>query len=114
MGDQQFIFKRVGMVPVDRQALLRRERAEVAVIRILLQQRDLLGADRRDDRVGHGGFARPATARDADDQWFHPDAAVPSLYPPNPSLPGATAARLAATDGTRSAGPAPRSGWATI
>jgi hypothetical protein len=57
------------MVVVERRTLLETEIAPVAVIAIVLEYRDLLGAKAVDDAADHGRLPGPRPAGDADHEW---------------------------------------------
>ena len=45
---------------------------QVAVVRVVVEHGDVLGPEPLDDAAQHGGFPRARAARDADDDWTHP------------------------------------------
>lgn len=58
--------KRIWVIEVDSMSKVQRHVTEVAVIRILLEIHDVLGADRRDDLLRYGSLTRAGPATDAD------------------------------------------------
>ena len=57
-------------------AIVQGEVFKIAIVGVLLDENNFAGADRFQDAVGHGGFARPGTSANAN---YHP--ATPSRVP---------------------------------
>ncbi len=68
VAHQQVGLERVGMVVVERGALFEPEIVAIAIVPIVLEDRDLVIADALDDPADDGGFARRRAACHADDQ----------------------------------------------
>ena len=68
MYDEQIGVERIGMIEVDRIPLGQWKIIEIAVVRVVRKQRDVLGADATQNDICDRGFARSGSTRDADYQ----------------------------------------------
>ena len=64
--DHQVGLERVGMVVVERGAILEPQVEAIAVVAIVVEDGDAVGAERLDDAADDGGLARAGSAGDAD------------------------------------------------
>ncbi len=69
--DEEIRFERVGMIVVERGALLEPQPRIVAVILVVLEEADLFGAQAVHDPANDRRLARTGSACDADHEWGH-------------------------------------------
>ena len=62
--------QRVQVIEVGEPAKIQGQVLKIAVIRILLNEDDILGVDCIENAIGYGGFARSGAAANADDQTY--------------------------------------------
>ena len=93
--DHQVGLERVGMVLVERGAILEPQIEPVAVVAIVIEDRDRVGPERLDDAADDGGLAGAGPAGDADDQpallWLWPIRRLAPLLQPLRLVPATLA-----------------------